>query len=229
MLVFCDVIQVQAGYTDFVPDPLECRAMIAANYRCPSTLLVRFANDNIDQTQELEGLLAERVVQLQEQQDEQQARQQQQQQRFNEEGEQGSNNGASDASTSSNGWGSPISLQAGVTRVTSSHPSDNATTAAAGWSRSSAPNRGVDRYQLDTLVLPGTHLTPCGGDITWDVGPVYTPVDAVLQAAKAGSQAELRQLGARLIAWLDGNTSTKRGKGDGRTAAAARAVSGSKV
>jgi hypothetical protein len=138
--------------------------------------------------------------------------------------------------------GSPVSLRPGVARVTNSTGANG--TAAAAYARVgegkgfsvSSPGAeegesGITRsYRLDTLVLPGTHITPCGGDVTWEVGPVYTPADALLQAAKAGSQSELRQLGARLVSWLDANT-PRRGRANvsGARAGVAAAAAGSRV
>ncbi|KAH9305686.1 hypothetical protein KI387_010090 [Taxus chinensis] len=38
---------------------------------------------------------------------------------------------------------------------------------------------------LSKVVLNGTHLTPCGQDLNWQVGDSYTPADAVAQVLKA--------------------------------------------
>jgi hypothetical protein len=146
--------QVQSGLTDFVPNPVECRALIAQRYACPATLLVRFADDGIDETPALIEAL-------------QQPRQQ---------AAAGAGNGYSSNGSSSNGG----------SRSSSSSSSSSL------W----------DSGSFEYVVMPGSHITPCGTDPTWQVGPVYTPADALLQAAKAGSQQDVRELVSRVLSWL---------------------------
>ena len=55
--------QVGDGATDFSPSPQESRALIAAGYACPATLLLRFADDGIDETPEAAAILAQRLKQ----------------------------------------------------------------------------------------------------------------------------------------------------------------------
>lgn len=31
------------------------------------------------------------------------------------------------------------------------------------------------------ITLPGSHITPCGGDVPWPTGPIFTPVDTIAQ------------------------------------------------
>lgn len=45
------------GLTDFRPSPEESRAIIAAGYTCPATLLVQFETDSFDETPEMEQIL----------------------------------------------------------------------------------------------------------------------------------------------------------------------------
>ena len=52
-------VQVGQGIGDFVPTPTESRRLIADKYAVPSTLLVCFEDDSIDQTPEMASLLAE--------------------------------------------------------------------------------------------------------------------------------------------------------------------------
>eukprot|EP00884_Botryococcus_braunii_P020024 jgi/Botrbrau1/6705/Bobra.0202s0041.3 len=53
------------------------------------------------------------------------------------------------------------------------------------------------------LVLPGSHITPCGGDINWQVGREFSPLDALALGFKAVSQADIRRLGDRIVNWLE--------------------------
>ncbi|BDA45920.1 hypothetical protein COCOBI_08-0120 [Coccomyxa sp. Obi] len=57
-----------------------------------------------------------------------------------------------------------------------------------------------------SLVLPGTHITPCGGDVDWQVGRSFSPVDAVALGVKAVVQADIRRLGDKLIGWLESHS-----------------------
>ena len=43
-------LQVGDGVTEFTPAPLSSRSLIAERYKVPRTLLVRFADDPIDET-----------------------------------------------------------------------------------------------------------------------------------------------------------------------------------
>ena len=43
-----------------MPSPADSRSIIQRGYRVPRTLLVRFNNDGLDETPELEGLLRAR-------------------------------------------------------------------------------------------------------------------------------------------------------------------------
>lgn len=45
--------EVQRGAGAFDPTPAECRQLVAASYRTPNTLFVKFMNDNIDETAEM--------------------------------------------------------------------------------------------------------------------------------------------------------------------------------
>jgi hypothetical protein len=54
-----------------------------------------------------------------------------------------------------------------------------------------------------TMVLPGTHVTPCGGEVLWGVGRVFTPLDALLMVGKVALETDGRRLGAQVAGWLD--------------------------
>lgn len=49
--------ELERGTRDFTPSPEESRALIREGYRVPATLLVRYTDDSIDQTPEMESLL----------------------------------------------------------------------------------------------------------------------------------------------------------------------------
>eukprot|EP00252_Welwitschia_mirabilis_P022298 TRINITY_DN5996_c0_g1_i1.p1 TRINITY_DN5996_c0_g1~~TRINITY_DN5996_c0_g1_i1.p1 ORF type:complete len:427 (+),score=90.71 TRINITY_DN5996_c0_g1_i1:385-1665(+) len=56
---------------------------------------------------------------------------------------------------------------------------------------------------LSKLVLNGTHVTPCGQDLRWAVGDVYTPADAVAQGFKGAALNDIRTLVKTVVQWLD--------------------------
>jgi len=117
--------EVGDGVTDFTPSPSESRALIGSSYSVRPTLLVRFQDDSIDETVEMEKILRARF-----------------------------------------------------------------------------PQGGVE-----TLVLPGSHITPCGGDLDLmpppSPGSATTPAEAVLQLVKVSSQMDVRRLGRNVVGWLD--------------------------
>ncbi|MEM9982026.1 MAG: DUF1350 family protein, partial [Bacteroidota bacterium] len=51
--------------------------------------------------------------------------------------------------------------------------------------------------------LNGNHLTPLGQDLSWSVGKVYTPVDAVGQWLKQEVYRDLNQLKREILLWLN--------------------------
>ncbi|CAM6093459.1 unnamed protein product [Calypogeia fissa] len=53
------------------------------------------------------------------------------------------------------------------------------------------------------LILTGTHMTPCAQDPKWEVGSVFTPADAVAQAVRLATLADLRNLAKRTADWFD--------------------------
>lgn len=63
---------------------------------------------------------------------------------------------------------------------------------------------GRDPAQLLTVkTLPGSHITPCGGDVAWPVGRVFTPLDAAIQLGKVVQQADVRRLGDEVVSYLE--------------------------
>ncbi len=53
------------------------------------------------------------------------------------------------------------------------------------------------------VTLPGTHITPCGGELPWPTSSVFSPADAVVQAVKETQQADLQRLSKQLVGWMD--------------------------
>lgn len=53
--------QVGGGATDFYPTPAESRAIIGGSYGVSPTLVVRFADDSIDESLEMSALLKSRL------------------------------------------------------------------------------------------------------------------------------------------------------------------------
>ncbi|KAK9791630.1 hypothetical protein WJX73_007807 [Symbiochloris irregularis] len=65
----------------------------------------------------------------------------------------------------------------------------------------SLQSRGSSEHM--ELLLSGTHVTPCGSDINWQVGRSFSLTDAIGLGAKMVAQADIRRLANRVIAWLD--------------------------
>ena len=51
--------------------------------------------------------------------------------------------------------------------------------------------------------LNGNHLTPLGQDLSWPVGKVYTPIDAIGQWVKQEVNRDLYQLKREILLWLN--------------------------
>ena len=51
--------------------------------------------------------------------------------------------------------------------------------------------------------LNGNHLTPLGQDLSWPVGQVYTPVDALGQWLKQEIYRDFNQLKREILLWLN--------------------------
>jgi predicted alpha/beta hydrolase family esterase len=51
--------------------------------------------------------------------------------------------------------------------------------------------------------LSGSHLTPLGGEISWKVGDVFTPVDAIAQWMRQEIYRELHHLERTMLQWLN--------------------------
>ena len=56
---------------------------------------------------------------------------------------------------------------------------------------------------VNAVRLPGNHLTPLGQDLSWQVGQVFTPWDALGQWFKQEVYRELNQLKSAIFRWLD--------------------------
>lgn len=149
------------GITDFTPSPEESRALIGGSYSVASTLMVRFAEDSIDQTPEMLAIL--------------QGQQQQ------------------------------PAAAAAMPQPSSSGGNSSAAASAGSSGAPGGSGSGSEEWrarQVAELVLPGSHVTPCGGDLAWEAGPVFSPLDALAQGAKAASQADVRRLAAQVVGWL---------------------------
>ncbi|KAL5698218.1 hypothetical protein ACHQM5_029285 [Ranunculus cassubicifolius] len=55
---------------------------------------------------------------------------------------------------------------------------------------------------LEKVSLSGTHITPCIQDLKWQVGYVYTPVDAIAQGLKTLSLNDTRVLARTIVDWF---------------------------
>lgn len=53
------------------------------------------------------------------------------------------------------------------------------------------------------LNLPGNHLTPLSQDFNWEVGEIFTPLDAIGQWIKQGLSRDLNQLKQEICHWLN--------------------------
>ena len=53
------------------------------------------------------------------------------------------------------------------------------------------------------LTLPGNHLTPLSQDIQWQMGDIFSPVDAIGQWFKQGLSRDLSRLNREIIRWLN--------------------------
>ncbi|PSB01272.1 DUF1350 family protein [Merismopedia glauca] len=51
--------------------------------------------------------------------------------------------------------------------------------------------------------LKGSHLTPIGQDLNWQVRDIFTPLDAIAQWMKQEVQRDLNQLQKEIIRWLN--------------------------
>ena len=75
---------------------------------------------------------------------------------------------------------------------------------SSGWGASAGgARRGVTR-----VVLPGTHLTPCGASAPWrlEPGAPFGPAEALAAAGLAALQGDTLRLADRLVHWLDAHS-----------------------
>jgi len=62
---------------------------------------------------------------------------------------------------------------------------------------------------VTSVTLPGSHVTPCGGDLRWQTDSTYfTPLDAVVMLSKVQGQADIRRLAATVVQFLDSCVAT---------------------
>eukprot|EP00879_Flechtneria_rotunda_P025970 GHRR01027635.1.p1 GENE.GHRR01027635.1~~GHRR01027635.1.p1 ORF type:complete len:382 (+),score=198.94 GHRR01027635.1:1208-2353(+) len=205
------VNEVGDGLVDFRPTPQESRALIAAGYTCPATLLVRFENDAIDETPEMQQILAQRSRGL-----------------------------AADLSTAETAGaqteGTVASAAADATVVETAgmldagapqQPRQDAWSSVIAGSmnlkqllpqlqqlRQQQQHDGQQQQFLQQqqpaslpdvqqLVLPGSHITPCGGPVRGQALLLPTPVDVLLPSSnQPASRSELQNLAANVLLWL---------------------------
>eukprot|EP01025_Chloroclados_australasicus_P029359 TRINITY_DN2933_c0_g1_i1.p2 TRINITY_DN2933_c0_g1~~TRINITY_DN2933_c0_g1_i1.p2 ORF type:complete len:338 (-),score=25.52 TRINITY_DN2933_c0_g1_i1:281-1294(-) len=120
--------EVTEGVRDFSPSPSESRRIIQDRYTVPNTLLVKFSNDDLDETQEMYEILNQNQT---------------------------------------------MNVDYNI------------------------------RRQVDILQVPGTHVTPCGPDIKWEVQREFNVQDALLMVTKAAAQFPIRNMSKFITQWLD--------------------------
>lgn len=52
-------------------------------------------------------------------------------------------------------------------------------------------------------ILPGTHTTPMGQDVSWQTGSEFSPLDAIGQFMKQGFYRDLNELKRTILLWLN--------------------------
>lgn len=52
-------------------------------------------------------------------------------------------------------------------------------------------------------ILPGTHITPMGQDVSWQSGSSFSPLDAIGQFFKQEAYRDLNELKRTILLWLD--------------------------
>lgn len=55
-------MQIESGVTNFDPTPADSRVLIASRYTIPQLLMIKFADDGIDETPEMLSLLRQEQV-----------------------------------------------------------------------------------------------------------------------------------------------------------------------
>lgn len=206
LLVACSAVapavllprQVGDGFTDFRPTPQESRAIVSAGYWCPDTLMVQFEDDSIDQTPEMMRLLTERLGTLSPAST------------TTSRSSVDDAEGDGDGSSSTAAWG-PALTWSSVEEDMDSRSLELEwqqlqQRQQQQWSRSSMSSSGTSGSssgfslfnstppspRLQQLVLPGTHITPCGAQV---------------QAAAVGGykrhEAALKTLADQVLLWLD--------------------------
>jgi len=188
------------GLTDFTPSPEESRAIIRAGYACPATLLVQFENDSFDETPEMQQLLTERQA--------------------------GSSTTtpaaplqvSADPTISTTGAGGAAAAvssvpQSGYTSAWNSIDEDvsmdnllqqlQELQASLQLQEQQRQQQPAGLPELQQLLLPGSHITPCGAQLQGSLGP--SPFDLLLSNTSGpGSQADLQNLAQKVLNFLDG-------------------------
>jgi hypothetical protein len=118
---FIEQLNIDTAFNvEFTPSPIETNQLIAQRYEIRRNLLIKFTNDEIDQTADLTNVLKARFPEM-------------------------------------------ITFQ----------------------------------------MLPGTHLTPLGQDVSWQAGTVFTPFDAIGQWVKQEVYRDLNRLKQEIHRWIN--------------------------
>ncbi|PRW60336.1 glycerol transporter [Chlorella sorokiniana] len=167
--------EVGDGFTDFYPPPAETRSIIGAGYQCPATLLVQFTDDNTDETPEAEAILRTDWRR----------------------------GGSASGSTAGNGASSGGSGSGGGGGSGASSPNGSGSKGLPSRSSGRGASAGGARRGVTRVVLPGTHLTPCGTSAPWrlEPGEPFGPAEALAAAGLAALQGDTLRLADRLVHW----------------------------
>lgn len=123
------------------------------------------------------------------------------------------------AAGGSSGYGSPAvmsSYDGSDPRSGSSSPRTGSSSPRSGSPR--RRRRGLAISEVREIVLPGTHITPCGSDVSFEELPLLGAAEGALRRAKAEGQADVRRLVRQVAEWVGTAADEER-----RAAAAARA------
>jgi len=198
--------EVGDGVTEFTPTPAESRALIAEGYRVRRSLLVRFEDDGIDETGEMARLL-EAALAVGGGGGEEGGGGGSEGRGGDERGGEGEGSGAAASSEGEAEGAAHAATSSGEWSAASSGAESSSSDGEGGWGAAAAAVASAGQLpRVRELVLPGTHLTPCGSDVDFNVGPaglVLGGVDAALQRARADSQADVRRLVAEVAGFVN--------------------------
>jgi hypothetical protein len=173
------VLQVGDGLTDFRPTPEESRALIAAGYSCPATLLVQFENDNFDETPEMQQILTARINKLS----------------SSSSGDSTAAGASVAAAAAAAGSASQADAEAVVDAWSSIDEDIDIDKVLQQLQQLQQQQQGWQQQQqpglpgLQALLLQGSHVTPCGAQVGSGISN--------------SSSSELKNLASNVLGWLD--------------------------